>query len=449
LVLVFGVGDVERGVEVLRRAQWQYPTDFWVNEWLGLHLAFKVRPARPEEAIPSLTAAVVLNPHSPGAYFNLGRALQDSGKHVEAERAYRKAIALKPDYAAPHDSLGSVLVDKGRPDEAMACYREAVRLKPTLPVAHYNLGNSLYHKGQLDEAVKEYREAIRLKPDDPVVHHNLGVVLHQKSQLEDSIKAYREAIRLKPDLVSAHYGLGNSLKGSGRADEAITAYREAIRLKPYDANAHNNLGVALSDMGRMDEAIVCYRKTLELDPKHVGAHNNLGNALQAKGQLREALTQYEQAILIAPHFSYLYASLASLLADSPQPELRDLKRALTLALKTVELEPKAGFALRILGLVHYRMGNWEAARSALERAYQLNDEPLREGDDCSGWFFLAMTYWRLGEKDQARRWHDRAVAWMEKYKRQDVDLKRSRAEAAELLGVKDPPPAKETSPLKP
>ena len=33
------------------------------------------------------------------------------------------------------------------------------------------------------------------------------------------------------------------------------------------------------------------------------------------------------------------------------------------------------------------------------------------------WFFLAMAHWQLGHKEEARRWYDQGVAWMEKTKR--------------------------------
>jgi len=52
------------------------------------------------------------------------------------------------------------------------------------------------------------------------------------------------------------------------------------------------------------------------------------------------------------------------------------------------------------------------------------------------WFFLAMAKHRLGHKD-AREWYDEAVAWMEKDKPDDKELKRFRAEAEEVLGITD------------
>jgi hypothetical protein len=51
-------------------------------------------------------------------------------------------------------------------------------------------------------------------------------------------------------------------------------------------------------------------------------------------------------------------------------------------------------------------------------------------------------HWQLGEKDRAREWFGKAVAWMDRHKPTDEELRNFRAEAAALLGLKDAPPAK-------
>ena len=62
---------------------------------------------------------------------------------------------------------------------------------------------------------------------------------------------------------------------------------------------------------------------------------------------------------------------------------------------------------------------------------------LRKGGDSFDWFFLAMAHWQLGEKDKAREWYDRAVQWMDKNQPKNEELRRFRAEAAELLELKE------------
>jgi tetratricopeptide (TPR) repeat protein len=85
-------------------------------------------------------------------------------------------------------------------------------------------------------------------------------------------------------------------------------------------------------------------------------------------------------------------------------------------------------------VAHYRNGEWQAAVEALTKSTQ-----LRQSGDATDFFFLAMARWQLGDKEQAREWYDKAVAWMDKHDPRDAELLRFRAEAVALLGIPDPP----------
>ena len=80
------------------------------------------------------------------------------------------------------------------------------------------------------------------------------------------------------------------------------------------------------------------------------------------------------------------------------------------------------------------MWHWPVAIAALEKSTE-----LRHRREPIGWLFLAMAHWQLGEKEEARRWYDKAVEWIEKDKPNDKELRRFCAEAKELLGVTENP----------
>ena len=46
-----------------------------------------------------------------------------------------------------------------------------------------------------------------------------------------------------------------------------------------------------------------------------------------------------------------------------------------------------------------------------------------------------MAHWQLGHKEEARKWYDQAVGWMETNNPRNEELLRFRAEAAELLKI--------------
>ena len=75
---------------------------------------------------------------------------------------------------------------------------------------------------------------------------------------------------------------------------------------------------------------------------------------------------------------------------------------------------------------------WDVATNTLH----VESDELVKGDLLSfNAFFLAMAHWQLGAKDKAHEWYDPAVRWMDKNQPTDEELRRFRAEAAELLGL--------------
>ena len=120
-----------QAVALLRRAQQQYPADFWVNHNLGTLLCTgDAAGVGRGGAVPDSRGR--LAPESPGAHHNLGLALKAKGQVDEAIACFRKAIELDPKFAFAHVNLGIALKDKGQMDEAIACYREAIELDPKL-----------------------------------------------------------------------------------------------------------------------------------------------------------------------------------------------------------------------------------------------------------------------------------------------------------------------------
>jgi tetratricopeptide (TPR) repeat protein len=106
--------------------------------------------------------------------------------------------------------------------------------------------------------------------------------------------------------------------------------------------------------------------------------------------------------------------------------------AVELAAKAVALSPDRGDIRNTLGVARYRAGEWKGAIADLEKSIE-----LRKGGDSNDWFFLAMAHWQLGYKDEARRWYERGVEWMDKNDPTNETLTRFRAEAAELLDVSE------------
>src|SRR5262249_14954034 len=140
-------------------------------------------------------------PDYPQAYYNLGNALFDQRKLVEAEAAYRKAIELvPPDPARVYLDLGTVLCDQRKLPEAVDAFRKAIELKPDYPKAYYNLGVALFDQKKPAEAEDAFRKAIESKSHDAVVHAmahcNLSWALAQQGRFAEALVAAKRGHEL-------------------------------------------------------------------------------------------------------------------------------------------------------------------------------------------------------------------------------------------------------------
>jgi tetratricopeptide (TPR) repeat protein len=124
---------------------------------------------------------------------------------------------------------------------------------------------------------------------------------------------------------------------------------------------------------------------------------------------------------------------AWLLATCPDPAMRDHAEAVRHARRALELEPNNGNTWNTLGVAYFRMGDWEEARNALYRSMELRNE-----GDCFDWFFLSMIHARLGRKERAREWYEKASQATRPEQREYRELYRFEAEAAEVLGLPKP-----------
>lgn len=269
-----------------------------------------------------------------------------------------------------------------------------------------------------------------------------GALLQQIGRTREALDAYRQAAGLRVKLVGefnleldrwnlgcTYEALGFLLKYTGALDQAAEAYQDASAVWQKlvadfgKADHQNHLSFSQASW-----AGVLARRAIQLenDPRILPDDRKRqaqANRQKAKELLRDGV---KQGLAAAKALN----GSAWRLATDAKPENRDAAWAVGLAKKAVELAPKQGNIWNTLGVAHYRAGDWPAARTALQTSME-----FRSGGDSFDWFFLAMALWELGDKNEARTWYDKAVGWMDRNDAKNEELRRFRAEAAELLKI--------------
>ncbi len=277
-------------------------------------------------------------------------------------------------------------------------------------------------------------------------HHVLADLLAANGRSDDAEKYYRLAVDAYEKLVAEY----------GQKDD----FPDAAKYRSELGRCLNWRGVFLGRQGRHREAEEDHRRALSLyeelvkttpEPVHwprrelFWTYANHAEALTNLGRLDEAIRAFLQCIALGEKLhtdfptqgyqrwlSALCNELAWLWATAPDPRSRNPKQATVVARRATELAPGNPQFWTTLGAAHYRAGDGKAAIEALTKSME-----LRKRGDGIAFFFLALSHQQLGEKETARTWYDKGVEWLEKYKPPTEELQRFRAEAAELLGLKD------------
>jgi tetratricopeptide (TPR) repeat protein len=214
--------------------------------------------------------------------------------------------------------------------------------------------------------------ALAVTKDNHVAHVNLGVALEGKGELNEALAEYRAAEQLAPELFHIHYNLGNLLDNLGHPNEALVEYRWAVLLKPSLPSLHNGAGMVLAELGRFDEAMGQFTEAVRLDPNYPAAHFDLGKLLLKQGRDAGAIDEFRAALRLDPDNFQILAYTAHVLAADENPQIRDGRTALVLAIKakllTGETQP---YVLDALGMACAETGDFTNALEEAQRALDL------------------------------------------------------------------------------
>ena len=200
-----------------------------------------------------------------------------------------------------------------------------------------------------------------------VAHQALAYVRFGKDwNWPEAEREFQRALALNPQDAAFHRFYADFLKSQGRWSEAIAQSKRAQELDPLSVETNVSLGSKYYWARRYDEAIEQYKKTLELDPKYPLVHDYLADAYAQKGAYAEAAAE-EQNYLRLSGDEEGAAALGRDFAASGY-----------------------GKAIR-----NQYQRNLELLKSAPKEAY------------ISPMFFV-FTYARLGERDQAFTWLEKA-----------------------------------------
>lgn len=150
-----------------------------------------------KEAAESLLKAEAYYPADPALLFELGMALERSGKKSEAELKFGKVLEINPDDHAAANYLGYMWAEQGKNlDSAQQLLEMALGKSPDNGAYLDSYGWILFMKGQYEGAKEYIQKAISKIDSDPIVYEHLGDILVKLNEIEGAKDAYNKSLEL-------------------------------------------------------------------------------------------------------------------------------------------------------------------------------------------------------------------------------------------------------------
>jgi len=306
------------------------------------------------EAVRAARRLVERFPDDPASIDVLARLQHHFGNSAEAIDAWKRCLRLDPSFVDAYYGIGSAATSRQQYDQAAQCYRRAMALDPASPKAPIDLAYALMSQGKLTEVVAVLEESTGGGLRSMPAFLLLGQAYHQLKQYEKAKQSFETAVRIAPDYPSAHYGLAMACARLGQKDQAEKHREEFRRLEALDREGRTRADTAPDDQ-------------LSVRERLAQAYTDAGRAYARHGDDGEAEAPWRRAAALDEGNTACREDLAALYERSHREQ-----ESLLVCRELVEIDPNnADYSLNV-GLLSARLGRFAAARSAVERAMELD-----------------------------------------------------------------------------
>lgn len=312
------------------------------------------------------------------------RGQQDVKNIQSAVGLYEQALKKDPNFALAYAGVAdaSLIMYHEKKDsfwsqKALAAAQQAERLNDNLPEVHFSLGNVYTASGKGAEAVSELKRALQLAPNSDDGYRGLGKAYLALGQKDLALQAYQKAIDLNPYFWVNYNYAGLAYSDLAQYDKALAAFQRIIELEPDNSFGYLNTGMVYFQQGKYDQCIPFFQKSLQIQPHYI-AYSNLGTAFFFLKRYAESVPMFEKAVEMNQNDSMMMGNLADAYRWSNQVEKANATydRAIALAFKQLQVNPRDATVLDGLGLCYAKKGDAVQAMDFMRRARAVSPDDV-------------------------------------------------------------------------
>ncbi len=411
---------------VLARDPYHYPA-------MMLHARLRLAKGETGKALSELEKLKKIQPKNPEILHQFALTYVAQGDIANALTSLNQAVELAPDYPEAILLLADLQLRKADAKAALSALKPLVARHPDLLPAKFLLARALVGQGALDDALAVFQEVATASPKDASLLLPIALIYRQQKKNDEARKVLTQILEIEPDTVPAIEQLVDLDLSSGDFKSARQRAEALQTRQPEKAGAYLLFAKIHLMEKNLPQAETALLKAIELQPDAFAAYYLLAGIYSQTDQDKKALDQleavvrqsqanvpllmriallqeklknypaardtYEKILALKPDFVAALNNLAFLLAE----KFNDLNRSQTLAQKARELTPFEPTVADTLGWVLFKEGHYQQAQTLLsESAAKLANDPVVQ-------HHLGQAYYMMGEAEPARSALQRAL----------------------------------------
>ena len=403
------------------------------NEEVHLRLAIAlVRMGEIDQASQHLKELLRLNPESRPGRLAMARLYRETGLNQLAVEEYRMLIRQDPDLDQASLELGLLYEELEEWQNALDVFAGVLEQRPLDFNLRHHLARVYIGMKRYDDALEELNIIVDLKPDDFEARRKIGLIYLEQKRWADAIMVFRAILDLNPHLEPVRYYLGSAYERLSEWDLALEAFEGIDKESALYDDALSHIGFIYLENDRIDEAITLLESRKASGTPRPQIYHYLASLYMANDQHEKAISVVEEGVQRYPdNIELLYqkglvlersglheeagqamknvlvlddqhAEALNFLAYAYAVENRHLDEALEYAERAVKRDP-APHILDTLGWVYYRLGRFTDALKVIEEASRQLSE------DAVVFEHLGDIHLALGNREEARTAFERAL----------------------------------------
>nr|WP_145545279.1 XrtA/PEP-CTERM system TPR-repeat protein PrsT [Variovorax boronicumulans] len=342
------------------------------GSWLA-EVPVRVRARQLSEAAAAADRALALAPQLAEARYQRGSVYHVQGDVRAAISAYDQVLALDADHVEARIARAGLYLDMQRDAEAAADLARLQRLSDQEPRAAYLRAMLAEREGNSAQAKLHLTQVTNLLDAAPaqfIQYRSQLLLLNGLAHLglgeDEKAQAYLESLERVQGSSPASKALAQLYLKQGASERGISVLSSYVRAVPGDKQALMQLAAAYTAQGRNAQAISLMQEALRGDDRP-DMRAALGVGLVGSGRIGQGVNELEAALRKDPGQVQAGTVLAGLYLRAGQGA-----KAAKVAQELVKRDANNAVFQDLLGMALAQTGDTTAARSAFQRAIQLD-----------------------------------------------------------------------------